>query len=69
MDHVLEQLSRGGVILWVNMGNDSEERRARQILMDAGGRDVHVHGIQREWTLKDRPLSDIQPDLFLERDR
>jgi hypothetical protein len=69
MDHVLEQLSRGGMVLWVSVRDDTEERRALQVLKDAGARDVHVHEVQREWTLKDRPLSDIQPDPFLEHDR
>jgi hypothetical protein len=34
-------------------------------LNDAGARDVHVHDLQREWTLKDRPLSEAQFDPFL----
>jgi hypothetical protein len=29
------------------------------------GRDVHVHEFEREWTLKDRPLADVQFDPFL----
>jgi hypothetical protein len=41
------------------------ERRALHILTNAGGRDVHVHEFEREWTLKDRPLSDVQFDPFL----
>jgi hypothetical protein len=31
----------------------------------AGARDIHVHEFEREWTLKDRPLSDVQFDPFL----
>jgi hypothetical protein len=31
----------------------------------AGARDIHVHDIEREWTLKDRPLSEAQFDPFL----
>lgn len=62
---VSEQLSRGGTVLWVSLRDDQAERRAVQILTKAGARDVHVHEIERDWTLKDRPLSDIQPDPFL----
>jgi hypothetical protein len=47
-------------------------RRARQrggLAATAGaataGRDVHVHEFEREWTLKDRPLADVQFDPFL----
>lgn len=64
-DHILAQLAQGGMVLWVNVGDAAAERRALQILTKAGGDDVHVHDIQREWTLKDQPLSDVQPDPFL----
>ncbi len=67
-DHVLEQLAEGGMVLWVSVRDEKEAARALKILTEAGARDVHVHEIQREWTLKDRPLSEIQPDPFLERD-
>jgi hypothetical protein len=62
---VSEQLAEGGFVLWVNLRDDDAERRALQILADAGGRDVHVHEFEREWTLQDRPLSDVQFDPFL----
>jgi hypothetical protein len=38
---------------------------SRRLLTNAGGRDVHVHEFERAWTLKDRPLSDVQFDPFL----
>jgi hypothetical protein len=41
------------------------ERRALQIMAQAGARDIHVHDIKREWSLKDRPLSEAQFDPFL----
>jgi hypothetical protein len=68
-DHVLQQLAQGGMALWVRVRDDAAERTALQILTKAGARDVHVHEIQREWTLKDRPFSEGQPDPFLERGR
>jgi len=67
-DHVLEQLAQGGMVLWVIVLDDNAEKRALEILTKAGARDVHVHQIKREWTLKDRPFSDVQPDPFLERE-
>jgi hypothetical protein len=67
-EHVLEQLAQGGMVLWVSVRDKNAEARALQILANAGARDVHVHEIQREWTLKDLPLSEAQPDPFLERD-
>jgi outer membrane lipoprotein SlyB len=62
---VSEQLAEGGLVLWVSLRDDDAERRALHILANAGGRDVHVHEFEREWTLKDRPLSDVQFDPFL----
>ena len=66
--HVLEvsqQLAEGGLVLWVGLRDDDAERRALHILAASGGRDVHVHEFEREWTLKDRPLCDVQFDPFL----
>jgi hypothetical protein len=62
---VSEQLAEGGLVLWVNLRDDDAERRALRILTNAGARDVHVHEFDREWTLKDRPLSEVQVDPFL----
>jgi hypothetical protein len=62
---VSEQLAEGGLVLWVSLRDADAEGRALHILTDAGGRDVHVHELEREWTLKDRPLSDVQFDPFL----
>jgi hypothetical protein len=62
---VLEQLAEGGLVLWVSLRDDDAEGCVLQILADSGGRDVHVHEFEREWTLKDRPLSEVQFDPFL----
>jgi hypothetical protein len=62
---VSEQLAEGGLVLWVSLRDDDAERSALHILTNAGGRDVHVHEFEREWTLKDRPLSDVQFDPLL----
>jgi hypothetical protein len=67
-DHVLSQLDQGGLVLWVSVHDGATERSALEILKNAGASDVHVHEIQREWTLKDRSVSEVQPDIFLERD-
>lgn len=62
---VSDQLAKGGLVLWVSLRDDDAERRALHILGNAGGREVHVHEFEREWTLKDRPLSDAQFDPLL----
>jgi hypothetical protein len=40
-----EQLERGGLLMWVNVRNPEEERKATDILQAQGGRDVHAHDI------------------------
>jgi hypothetical protein len=53
------------MVLWVSPRDDKAERRALRILKEAGAGDVHVHEVEREWTLKERPLSEVQFDPFL----
>jgi len=65
VEHVCEQLSQGGLILWVNYRDDAAGARALAILIDGGARDAHLHEITRDWTLKDRPFALGQPDPFL----
>ena len=38
-----EQIARGGVLLWVTTRDDLEERRAREILTQAGAAHIHTH--------------------------
>jgi hypothetical protein len=64
-DHVVKQLALGGMVLWVGLRDAESEKKALDILNQAGAHDVHVHEIQREWSLKDIPLSTAQPDPLL----
>jgi hypothetical protein len=59
------QLAEGGLVLWVGLRDKDAEDRALRILRDAGARDVHVHELEREWTIKDRPLAGAQYDPLL----
>jgi hypothetical protein len=65
IDRVWEQLSQGGLVLWVSFRDDADGARALAILTEAGACDAHVHEIVRDWTLKDRPFALGQPDPFL----
>jgi hypothetical protein len=65
---VLEQLAQGGLVLWVSVRDDASAAHALAILIDAGARDAHLHEIERQRTLKDRPFALGQPDPFLEAD-
>lgn len=66
---VEEQVRQGGLVLWVSVADADRERRALAILQKNGGRDVHVHDVERQWGPAARPLSDAQVDpLLLGRD-
>ena len=62
---VAKQLAQGGLVLWVSVLDDTSSARALDILIRAGARDVHEHEIARQWTLKDRPFAQGQPDPLL----
>jgi hypothetical protein len=63
-----EQLAEGGLVLWVSVPREADEKRALALLSEAGARDVHVHEITRTWGPDDRPLAEVNVDPVLERD-
>jgi hypothetical protein len=65
---IREQLAQGGLVLWVRTPDDASEKCAVAILKKCCARSVHVHAIEREWGLSDRPIRETQFDPFLERD-
>jgi hypothetical protein len=65
IDRVRAQLAQGGLVLWVAAGDDASSARGLEILIKTGARDAHLHEIQREWPLKDRPSALGQPNPFL----
>jgi len=42
-ERLQEQLERGGLLLWVNVRNPEEERKAITVLKAHAARDVHAH--------------------------
>jgi hypothetical protein len=44
-ERLQEQLERGGLLLWVNVRNPQEERKAVSTLTSYGARHVHAHDI------------------------
>ena len=44
-ERLQEQLERGGLLLWVNVRNPDEERKAIMILKADAGRHVHAHDL------------------------
>lgn len=43
--NVSEQLARGGLILWVNVRNESQEETAFEVLRAHSAHDIHAHDI------------------------
>lgn len=62
---IQSNLETGGILLWVRVDSEEEERKATQVLGEAGGQDVHTHDIERTWGEEDVPLHDWQPDPLL----
>jgi hypothetical protein len=65
-DAVGEQISRGGLLLWVGVRDAAMEDRALAVLRQANGAQVHAHTVAREWGAADKPLGTAQPDPLLE---
>lgn len=62
-----EQIRAGGLLLWVQVRDQEQEKKAIEILQKHGARDVHPHEIEREWGDEQVPLARSQPDPFLFR--
>lgn len=45
-DHIQDQLSRGGLLLWVRTWDKDREARALEILSKHSGQDVHLHALR-----------------------
>lgn len=46
--HIEHELKKGGVLVWVRVWNDSDERRVSLILEKNYGKDVHVHRFENQ---------------------
>lgn len=64
-----DELLAGGILLWVFVTNDSEEKLVSEMLKSAGGKDVHAHEIKRFRAGGEIPfedwIKDWNPDPFL----
>lgn len=45
-DYIADELSHGGLVLWVRTWNDADEASATKVLKVHSGQDVHVHGMR-----------------------
>jgi hypothetical protein len=63
-----DQMTRGGLILWVRVPDQGMEERALAVLRECGAGVVHTHMIERPWGVANSPLYGVEPDPFLEHD-
>jgi hypothetical protein len=63
-----KQVAAGGLLLWVRIGDASQEAKAIEIMEASGGEHVRAHDIAKTWGDKDVPLHDWQPDPLLGKD-
>ncbi len=67
-ERIEKQLEEGGLLLWVSVPEKELEERAIKVLKDCGGRDVHVHEIERPYGITEEELREEQPDPWLTKD-
>ena len=65
-DRLEANLREGGILLWVFVENDDEDKQVTEILKRAGGVDVHSHEIERTWGERENPFENWNPDPFLD---
>lgn len=65
--NVERQIASGGLLLWVRAPDTARDVQVIDILKRNGGRDVHVHVVNRTWGPADVPLHDLNPDPLLEK--
>jgi len=66
-DRVEKQLAAGGLLLWVHAPDPEKDQAIISALTRNGGRDVHIHVVERTWGPADAPLHDFNPDPLLEK--
>lgn len=65
-DRIEAHLREGGILFWVFVADDDEEKQVSEILKQAGGDDVHAHDIERNWGEAKSPFENWNPDPFLD---
>jgi hypothetical protein len=63
--YVERQILGGGLLLWVHAPDEKNDDRIIEILKQNGGRDAHIHVINRTWGVDDVPFHDSEPDPLL----
>jgi hypothetical protein len=65
--YVERQIMSGGLLLWVHAPDEKNDAKIVDILKQNGGRDAHIHVVNRTWGVGDVPFHDSEPDPLLRR--
>lgn len=63
--YIERQIAAGGLLLWVHAPDDKRDAAIITVLKRNGGRDAHVHVVDRSWGVGDVPFHAAQPDPLL----
>jgi len=64
-DYISEQLSKGGLLLWVRTRDPEHEKLALEVLNTHGADDAHIHGFEPSHEPAANPLTGVNVDPFL----
>lgn len=59
------EVEAGGIVLWVRLREGRDPALAEAVLREHGGRQIHLHELDRPVHLRDVPFATVQPDPFL----
>lgn len=62
---VEDQILAGGLLLWVHVSDAADDEKILGILRSNGGRDAHIHVLQKHWGIDEVPLHNANPDPLL----
>jgi len=63
--YVERQIMSGGLLLWVHAPDEKNDAKIVNILKENGGRDAHIHVVNRTWGVGEVPFHDSEPDPLL----
>lgn len=63
--YIQEQISNGGIVLWVRTHTEQQDNAILKILAENGGKNPHIHMVNRQWGVSSIPFHDVQPDPLL----
>jgi hypothetical protein len=63
--YIERQIAAGGLLLWVHAPDEKRDEAMLAIMKRNGGRDAHVHVVERSWGIDEVPFHAAEPDPLL----